>query len=451
MENPNLDNCPVNELNVASMSDQRLRRRTVIGTAAWVAPVLVASVAAPAYAASGQPLTLSWSAPASVTVGEVVRSGIIVSANRGDESVSGLIVTVSVNDVALGGFGTNKTDVSSSVVLTVNESGVLELPPMIFTTGGALILTAAAEGVIVTHQISIAAATGTIAFAQSKYEVRAGSEFTIAGQVTLTTGTSYPEMVELAWTSGLSGAATAAVDPNNGAFIVSGLGTADAETLETITASATDFESASAQIATVYGYIQFDSSMYPSANTGQKYTISGTVVRLTSHSYPATVSFRWANDGSQYVNIVENLETITVAVNQSTGRFTLPPLTPVDNGKVVNGGAFGGQIAVTAPGYRDGSTRLVNGYSLTNGFTPSTIQLAPGETKAVTGVGQVYQVNDTFNVTYTSGVTGPTTVRVGSDKKFSIALKAPATIGTSSLRLTKVGGTANMQAVVVVL
>lgn len=432
---------------VASSSEV-LRRRTIIGAAAWAAPVIAMSVASPAHAASARNVTLTVTAPATALVGRLTADAVYATVAVDGKPAAGEPVTFTV-EAQSGGFGANG---EASVTVVSGEGGVAHPPAMLLKAAGVVQIVASAAGSTASAQVAVSepVAAGTIAFKQSAVNVAAASTFALSGKLTRTAGAGYPAEVYLSYPAGYSGPAAVAVDPATGEFLAPDIvaGAADGS----ITASATGFGTTTVAITLVLGYIETSQSVYAAgkglAAPWGTYVITGTVHRVTPDAaLPATVTISWGNTGRNYENATGFTNGQTVAVDQSTGAFALPVLTPIDTGRMtVEGNYLGGVIVLSAAGYqpvevalgnRSGTVLVDIGNRMTT--VPGVTVFAPGETRDISGLASK-QLAVRF-VTYPEGFTGPRAVSVSSSGTYTIrGVKAPAYITSGAIRVTKEEG-----------
>ncbi|WP_426625064.1 hypothetical protein ACPPVW_02980 [Leifsonia sp. McL0607] len=427
-----------------------LRRRTIIGAAAWAAPAVAAAVASPAYAASTRKVTLSLVAPSTGRVGTLAPDAVYATVLADGVLAEGVTVTFSVANAALAGFG---ADGDQSVMVVSDAAGRAYPPAMLLRAQGLVQITATANGSTAMAYIAVSAVVvtaGTIAFKQSAVNVAAASTFALPGALTRTAGTGYPAAVSLVYPVGFSGPATVPVNQATGEFIVSGV---TAGTVAgSIGASATGFGSTTVAITLVLGYISTPQAMYGAAPglaaPNGKYVISGVVNRVVpGAALPATVTVSWfnTNPAHHYENATGLASGQTVTVNQTTGAFTLPTLTPIDTGRLVEGVAgvgMIGQIQISAPDYLPTELALSNSstaasVNLSNRVStePASIKFAPGETRNVAGHALVE--NSLYTVNYPEGFTGPATVISDANAAYTIpGVKSPTYITRGDIVLS---------------
>lgn len=423
----------------AATKDASLRRRTVIGAAAWAAPVIVATVASPAAAASVPALALSLVVPGTAEVGTLAQEAVYATVLVGGVPAVGKSVTFMVVDVALGGFG---GDGSQMVTVITDESGIAYPPSMVLKEVGDVAVTATVDDrgetalITVTEPVS----TGTIAFKQSSVNAAAASTFALAGALTRTAGRVYPAEVALVYPAGFSGPETAQVDQATGEFVVPGItaGSVDGS----ITASAPGYGTATVAITLVLGYIETEQAYYRAGKGFPApygtYVITGKVNRVTPGvALPATVTLAWnTTSGDNYANVTGLVDGQTVNVDPSTGAFTLPTLTPIDTGRGIDGIVTLSTVEIRSTGYQAMTIALVNRpqdlVSLKESTVPAAIAFKPGEIKDISGNANSSSV--TRAITYPAGFTGPATVAVNASGAYTIrGVKAPEYITAGPL------------------
>ncbi|WP_426624692.1 hypothetical protein ACPPVW_00915 [Leifsonia sp. McL0607] len=419
----------------ATTQDKMLRRRTVVGAAAWAAPVIAMSVASPAHAASGPVVTLTLDAPATAVVGMLAPDVVYATVLADDSPSAGVMVTFTVANASLGGFG---ADGEQTVTEATNDAGVAYPPAMLLKAEGEVEVTATASGRTAVAFITGQAANGTMAFKQSEVNAGAASTFALSGVLTRTSGTGYPAEVSIAYPDGFSGPVTVPVDQATGEFLVAGV---SAGTLDgSITASAPGFGTASVAITLVLGYISTPQAIYAAGKDlpapRGTYAITGTVNRVTPGAdLPATVSIAWKtlSEGIQYENVTGFTNGQTVPVDQLTGAFALPILTPIDTGRADGAGGF---FDISAPGYLAFEVAVYNRadpgiIDLYNNMstTPAITVFAPGETRDVPG--QSMSWGTLHEVVYPEGFSGPATFSTDSRGGYIVrGVKAPEYITT---------------------
>ncbi|WP_426625209.1 hypothetical protein ACPPVW_03790 [Leifsonia sp. McL0607] len=423
-----------------------LRRRTIVGAAAWAAPAIALSVGSPAYAASVRDVTLSLVAPSTAKVGTLSPDAVYATVRADGKPGAGVAVTFTVVNAALGGFG---ADDEQSVTVVTDGAGIARPPAMLLKVAKLVQITATAAGRAASAYIAVSqvvVTAGTMAFKPSTVNVAAASTFALAGALTRTAGSGYPPTVSLVYPAGYAGPATVPVDQATGEFLVPGVkaGTIDG----TITANAPGFGTATVAITVVLGYISSVQSIYAAgpglAAPRNRYVITGMVDRVTpGAALPATVTLTWRNGGNNYENVTGFTNGQTVAVNQTTGAFTLPTLTPIDTG---DSKLNGGNIKISATGYQAYEILLLNRPSDVDvdwcnsmSTTPGLTVFAPGSTRDVTGHSLVRNGLQEVKY-YGEGFTGPATVTTDASGAYTLrGVKAPEYISSGIVYLNTPG------------
>lgn len=406
-----------------------MRRRTVIGAAAWAAPVIVASVASPAAAVSVPGLTLTLVAPPTAEVGTLAPEAVYATVLVDGVPAPGTSVTFMLADPGLAGFGPGE---EQSVTVVTDDAGNAYPPALVLKAAGDVVVSATTGDRSQHALISVTAAApaGTIAFLQPAVSVAAASTFALSGALTRTSGAGYPAEVAIGYPSGFSGPETVPVDQSTGAFTVPGI--AAGVDNGPVTASAPGFGRATVAITVVLGYISTERAWYRAGvGLGSPYNlhrITGTVHRVTPDAaLPDFVTVNWYHE--DYQNLIGFTDGLRVRVDPVTGAFTLPPLSPSDNGRLDGATQLGSYLRITAQGYEPMHAYLTNhptdrDAALGMSTTPAVTRFAPGEVRDISGIAAPGVATAVVN--YLEGFTGPQTVAVRADGTYTVrGVKAP--------------------------
>lgn len=409
-----------------------IARRTVIGAAAWAVPAITLSVAAPATAASAGS-TIALTAPSTAFTDEDISSSVIATVRSANGvPLSGESVVFTVDPTSVGAFPNG----ANTFTAVTDATGAARTVGLSLLSNGTLTVSAMNSGHSDTVSITVAPSDGTIAMTYPNLTVRGGSTFDVPGVVTATHGV-VPSAVQLNYSAGITGPASASVNAQTGAFTIPGVTAPDAGAdAATITASASNFGTSATTIMAVVGWIITESSTYRAYVGGTPptnvYAVKGQAFSLTAAPTPAAVAVTYPPN--------VNAGSTSVATGPS-GEFVIPSFTPAAGHSNESG-----TLTIAAPGFYAAAPVLVNTAQQggVNGpmWNQSAVFLELKGSDLVTGSepqpGFAFLPGDVVPLTFTGGFTGPTTCKISAAGTWFFQVTAPASVAQGSVTIRSV-------------